>query len=86
MAKVTLKDVAAAAGVGAVERALRPVFWVGHELSNATRGYLKEDLMTIVLDQAPEVQARRAIDLTFKRLGLIDPEPVRFLTVTAESL
>ena len=68
----------------------RPVFWVGHELSDATRGYLKEGLMTIVLDQAPEVQARRAIDLTLKRLGLIDtdidPEPVRFLTVTAESL
>jgi LacI family transcriptional regulator len=59
-------------------------------LSDATRGYLKEGLMTIVLDQAPEVQARRAIDLTLKRLGLIDTdidsEPVRFLTVTAESL
>lgn len=68
----------------------QPVFWVGHELSDATRGYLKEGLMTIVLDQAPEVQARRAIDLTLKRLGLIDAdidsEPVRFLTVTAESL
>jgi len=68
----------------------RPVFWVGHELSDATRGYLKEGLMTIVLDQAPEVQARRAIDLTLKRLGLIDTdvdlEPVRFLTVTPESL
>mgnify|MGYP001035344562 CR=1 FL=1 len=68
----------------------RPVFWVGHELSDATRGYLKEGLMTIVLDQAPQFQARRAIDLTLKRLGLIDtdidPEPVRFLTVTAESL
>ncbi|NRP87894.1 Catabolite control protein A [Ensifer adhaerens] len=66
------------------------VFWVGHELSDATRGYLKEGLMTIVLDQAPEVQARRSIDLTLKRLGLIDTdidaEPVRFLTVTAESL
>ena len=68
----------------------QPVFWVGHELSDATRGYLKEGLMTIVLDQAPEVQARRAIDLTLKRLGLIetdvDLEPVRFLTVTPESL
>ncbi|TXI12660.1 MAG: LacI family DNA-binding transcriptional regulator [Rhizobium sp.] len=68
----------------------RPVFWVGHELSDATRGYLQEGLMTIVLDQAPEVQARRAIDRTLKALGLIetdiDPEPVRFLTVTAESL
>ncbi|MFK0161662.1 LacI family DNA-binding transcriptional regulator [Rhizobium sp. NPDC090279] len=68
----------------------RPVLWVGHELSDATRGYLKEGVMTIVLDQAPEVQARRAIDLTLKRLGLIandvDLEPVRFLTVTAQNL
>ncbi|NLS00600.1 LacI family transcriptional regulator [Rhizobium sp. P38BS-XIX] len=66
------------------------IFWVGHELSEATRGYLKEGLMTIVLDQAPEVQARRAVDLTLKRLGLIDTdidsEPVRFLTMTSEGL
>lgn len=68
----------------------KQAFWVGHELTEHTRSYLKEGLMSIVLDQAPEIQARRSIDLTLKRLGLIDvevsSEPVRFLTVTAENL
>jgi LacI family transcriptional regulator len=46
--------------------------------------------MSIVLDQAPEVQARRSIDLALNRLGLIEveisAEPVRFLTITSENL
>lgn len=63
---------------------------MGHELTEHTRAYLREGLMSIVLDQAPEIQARCAIDLPLRRLGLIDvevgSEPVRFLTVTAENL
>jgi LacI family transcriptional regulator len=70
--------------------AAQRIFWVGHELTGQTRNYLGQGLMSIVLDQAPEIQARRSIDLTLKRLGLIDvevsTEPVRFLTVTAENL
>jgi LacI family transcriptional regulator len=66
------------------------VFFVGHELSDATTAALREGLMQVVLDQAPEAQARRAIDLMLKRLGLLDMEvdlsPIRFVTVTAESL
>lgn len=68
----------------------RGIFWVGHELTEQTRGYLRQGILSIVLDQAPEIQARRSIDLTLKTLGLIDvevsAEPVRFLTVTSENL
>jgi LacI family transcriptional regulator len=68
----------------------RGIFWVGHELTEQTRGYLRQGILSIVLDQAPEIQARRSIDLTLKTLGLIDvevsSEPVRFLTVTSENL
>ncbi|OHV79948.1 LacI family DNA-binding transcriptional regulator [Ensifer sp. LCM 4579] len=70
------------------ERAARHVFWVGHELSARSRKALNEGVMSIVLDQAPEIQARRAIDSTLRSLGIIDievsQEPVRFLTVTPE--
>ncbi|MBY3558144.1 LacI family DNA-binding transcriptional regulator [Rhizobium laguerreae] len=70
-------------------KAGRP-FWVGHELTGETQGYLRRGIMSIVLDQAPEVQARRSIDLALNRLGLIEvevsAEPVRFLTITPENL
>jgi LacI family transcriptional regulator len=59
-------------------------------LTDDSRRWLKQGLMEIVLDQAPEVQARRALDLVLKRIGFIDidvsTEPVRFLTVVAENL
>ncbi|CAN7260504.1 LacI family DNA-binding transcriptional regulator [Rhizobium leguminosarum] len=70
-------------------KARRP-FWVGHELTGETQDYLRRGIMSIVLDQAPEVQARRSIDLALNRLGLIEveisAEPVRFLTITSENL
>ncbi|MEI1250476.1 LacI family DNA-binding transcriptional regulator [Rhizobium aouanii] len=70
-------------------KARRP-FWVGHELTGETQDYLSRGIMSIVLDQAPEVQARRSIDLALNRLGLIEvevsAEPVRFLTITPENL
>ncbi|AWI60020.1 LacI family DNA-binding transcriptional regulator [Sinorhizobium fredii] len=72
------------------EHASRRTFWVGHELSDQSRRALRSGIMSIVLDQAPEIQARRSIDLTLRSLGLIDvegsPEPVRFLTITPENL
>ena len=46
--------------------------------------------MSVVLDQAPEAQARRAIDLMLKKIDLPDMEldaaPIRFITLTAENL
>jgi LacI family transcriptional regulator len=72
------------------QSAARRVFWIGHELTEQTRSYLRQGIMSIVLDQAPEIQARRSIDLTLKALGLIrvdvSADPVRFLTVTPENL
>ncbi|ASY73102.1 LacI family transcriptional regulator [Sinorhizobium fredii USDA 205] len=72
------------------DHASRRIFWVGHELSDQSRRALRAGIMSIVLDQAPEIQARRSIDLTLRSLGLIDvevsPEPVRFLTITPENL
>jgi LacI family transcriptional regulator len=66
------------------------IMWVGHELTDDSRRWLKSGLMDIVLDQAPEVQARRAIDTVLHRIGFLDVEvsadPVRFLTINAENL
>lgn len=66
------------------------IMWVGHELTEDTRRWLKSGLMDIVLDQAPEVQARRALDTVLGRIGFLDfevsTEPVRFLTVNRENL
>jgi LacI family transcriptional regulator len=63
---------------------------VGHELTDYTRKALNDGIMDIVLDQAPEAQARRALDLVLRRIGLTDIEPdnapIRFVTITAESL
>lgn len=68
----------------------RQLFFVGHELTDYTRDALASGLMDVVLDQAPEAQARRALDLMLRRIGLTDIEPdqtpIRFVTVTAESL
>jgi LacI family transcriptional regulator len=79
------------AGVATLlERRKGQITWIGHELTDDSRRWLKQGLMEVVLDQAPEVQARRALDLVLKRIGFIDidvsTEPVRFLTVVAENL
>ena len=46
--------------------------------------------MSVVLDQAPEAQARRALDLMLARLGLVSEpvanDPIRFVTITRENL
>ena len=68
----------------------RQVFFVGHELTERTAAALREGVMSVVLDQAPEAQARRATDLMLKRIGLLDMEPdttpIRFITFTAENI
>ena len=68
----------------------REIFFVGHELTPYTADALRDGVMDVVLDQSPEAQARRAIDLMMRRIGMteIEPDnsPIRFITVTAESL
>jgi LacI family transcriptional regulator len=68
----------------------RSIMWIGHELTENSRRWLQTGLMHIVIDQAPEIQARRAIDLVLKRIGFIDvevsTEPVRFLTFNSENI
>jgi LacI family transcriptional regulator len=59
-------------GVAAALRAellpLRPVF-VGHELTTYTYAYLKEGLMTLTIDQSPELQAQFALDVLMNHFG-----------------
>ena len=66
------------------------VFFVGHELTENSAAALRDGVMSVVLDQAPEAQARRAIDLMLKKIGLLDMEldtaPIRFITLTAENV
>ncbi|TPM99856.1 LacI family DNA-binding transcriptional regulator [Mesorhizobium sp. B2-1-3A] len=66
------------------------IFFVGHELTERSSAALRTGTMDVVLDQAPEAQARRAIDLILARLALhdlpIDNPPIRFITFTAENL
>jgi len=68
----------------------RDIFWVGHELTEKKKRYLETGLLDICLDQAPEVQARRSVDLILRKLDIIRTEvitdPVRFMTVSAQNL
>ena len=71
-------------------RRAREILFVGHELTDYTRAAMLEGIMDVVLDQAPEAQAQRALDLILRRVGLtaIEPDqnPIRFITITAEAL
>jgi LacI family transcriptional regulator len=64
--------------------------WIGHELTENSTRWLKSGTMSIVFDQAPETQARRALDVVLRKIGFItvevSTEPVRFLTITSENL
>lgn len=66
------------------------VLWIGHELTETTRASLTSGLMDLTFDQAPEVQARRSLDLILRKVGITDVEvssdPVQFLTITRENL
>ncbi len=46
----------------------RPLF-VGHELTDETRQMLKSGIMTMVIDQNPEMQALWAVEVILNRLG-----------------
>lgn len=68
----------------------KKIFWVGQALNEHAAACLRSGLMDMVLHQAPEVQAQRAIQTVLYRLGLIDSEvsadPVPFVIVTAQNL
>lgn len=48
------------------------LLFIGHELTEASTRLLQEGVMTVTIDQAPELQARRSIDLMLSRLGVLD--------------
>jgi LacI family transcriptional regulator len=50
------------------------VLFVGHELTDETAALLRDGSMTVTIDQAPELQARRSIDLMLSRLGVTPSE------------
>ncbi len=59
-------------GVAAAIRAnilpKRPIF-IGHELTRFTWGILREGLMTLTIDQNPELQAQFALDVLLSHFG-----------------
>jgi LacI family transcriptional regulator len=79
-----------------VENALRSrkklgkIAYIGHELSPESRKLLQADNMVLTIDQVPELQAQRAINLLERLIGLrsgdADYSPVPFRVVTKENL
>ena len=80
----------------AVERALTAaglsgrVVFIGHELTIHTARMLAAGVMTLAIDQNPEEQARRAIELLLRRFGYHDaagePDEVPFTIHSPENL
>ena len=65
------------------------VLFVGHELTDESAALLRDGAMTVAIDQAPELQARRSIDLMLSRLGITPGEAmggeIAFTLHTAEN-
>jgi LacI family transcriptional regulator len=51
----------------------RPVF-VGHELTRHTADFLREGLMSITIDQSPELQVRKAVNLILRHFSFGDEQ------------
>ena len=68
----------------------REIFFVGHELTERSAAALREGVMSVVIDQSPEAQARRAMDLILFQLGMqtekVENPPIRFITITPENI
>lgn len=52
------------------------MLFLGHELTDETQRLLRDGDMTVTIDQAPELQARRSIDLMVATLGASAGPPV----------
>lgn len=65
------------------------ILFVGHELTEETALLLRAGAMTVTIDQAPEVQARRSIDLMLNELAVTTGQKVEseiaFTLHTAEN-
>jgi LacI family transcriptional regulator len=55
----------------------RPVF-VGHELTRNTAAFLREGLMSLAIDQSPELQVRLAVNLLLRHFEFFGPEQTPF--------
>ena len=60
-----------------IRRLPRPLgmIFIGHELTEESRGLLDEGVMTLTIDQAFEFQARRAVEVLLHHLGHTDALP-----------
>ena len=74
---------AVAAAIGDHARRAGTVF-IGHELTEASIVLLRTGAMTLTIDQAPELQARRAIDLMLDRLNPVPGAAVAGAAITSE--
>ncbi len=68
----------------------RDICFIGHELTERSSAALRDGTMAGIIDQVPEAQARRALDMALYRLGLleqtVDFRPIPFVTVTKENI
>ena len=66
------------------------IVYIGHEITRATVKLLRERILTLVIDQVPELHARRALQILLYRLGYSDisppPPAIPFSIVTPENL
>lgn len=69
--------VAAVAHVLRRRRKAGSLVYVGHELSPGNADLLREGVLTVAIDQACELQARRSVELLLHRLGYLDGPPPR---------
>lgn len=91
-------DVAAVYNAGGANEAViemlkrkgRKLFFVGHELDDRAAAALKDGTVDVILDQLPEAQARRSLDILLSEIGILpDPVvnlPMRFTTITRENV
>lgn len=65
------------------------IVFVGHELTDSSTALLRDGVMLLTIDQAPELQARRSVDAMLQHLGLLDadlyPAEIPFTLHTGEN-
>lgn len=65
------------------------IVFVGHELTESSTALPREGAMTLTIDQAPELQARRSVEMLLGHLGLLEvgrvPTEIPFTPHTREN-